>query len=119
MSKKQQRPTKDPFIKYYILWPIENVLESILDFFRWVWRTITGAWWCDHCETYHCRRVHKFLVKPNVVQLFLKSIDRYEDQYVCSLGRDKLLHQEQKTEPEQSVNAAPQDCTVYKEELTS
>lgn len=87
-QRRNEKPTKDPFIKYYIIWPIENVIESIIDFFKGIWHKLTGAWWCDHCETYHGRRVHKFTyynhhVKPS------------QEYYVCSLGRDAILNDDE------------------------
>lgn len=91
MSKKPQ-PTKDPFIKYYILWPIESVIESVIGFFRWVWRTITGAWWCDHCETYHGRRVHKFTY-------YNYHVTPRQEYYMCSLGRDAKMSEDKSQEP--------------------
>ena len=87
-KKDNKKPDKDPFIKYYILWPIQSLGEELFSAIKWVWRKLSGAWWCDHCETYHGRRVHRFLLKPNEVQETLKKWGYYEDKYVCSLWKD-------------------------------
>jgi len=49
-----------------------------------LWRKLTGAWWCDHCETYHGRRVHKFMYHDFVCNTHI-------DKYMCSLGRNAML----------------------------
>lgn len=92
MSKKI-KPTKDPFIKYYILWPIQDLGEELVSAIKWGWRKLTGAWWCDHCETYHGRRVHKFIYHPNLTEKITNTIvgKPIEDSNVCSLGRDAKL----------------------------
>lgn len=84
MKDKKQKPTKDSFIKYYILWPIQNFIESIAIFFKKIWRRITGAWWCEHCETYHGRRVHRFYWNDWKAQQYLARTEHM----ICSLGRD-------------------------------
>jgi len=89
MQDKKQKPTKDPFIMFYIVWPIENAIEAIIDFFKGLWRKFTGAWWCDHCETYHGRRVHRFMY-------FRHAVDPRGEHYMCSLGRDAKLKRTKK-----------------------
>lgn len=81
--KNKQKPTKDSFIKFYIVWPIQNRLKDVTNFFKWVWRKITGAWWCDHCNKCHGRRVHKFQLHSNLELGY--GISAYKP-CVCSLG---------------------------------
>lgn len=90
MKDKKQKPTKDSFIEYYILWPIQDLGEELVSAIKWVWRRMSGAWWCEHCETYHGRRVHKFLYKPTIVDKVACALSARcaEDKHMCSLGRD-------------------------------
>ena len=81
MRSKKLKPDKEPFIDFYIVSPIETLIDGIIDFFSWVWRTLSGAWYCSHCKRYHGRRVHKFLLRRT---LFHMMYDEDPD-YVCSL----------------------------------
>lgn len=60
MGNNKDKPTKDSFFKFYIVWPLLNVGEDIRHCTVGAWRWFTGAWYCEHCERYHGRRVHKY-----------------------------------------------------------
>ena len=96
MSKKQ-KPTKDSFIEFYIVWPILDIGEAILRGSQWVVNKLTGAWWCDYCNKYHGRRVHKFTYTPSLANKIVGAITAQPvgDKYVCSLGRDDRLRIEE------------------------
>ena len=88
--KNKQKPTKDPFIKYYIVWPIQSRVETITNYFKRKWRKLTGAWWCDYCEAYHGRRVHKFICKLSFQEKVANSLvgKSLENKNMCSLWKD-------------------------------
>ena len=79
--KQEQKPEQIPWFDYYIKRPLQGVYdlcaqagEEILE----VWYTLTGAWYCSHCEKYHGRRVYK---NAKFDMRAFKGIT-----YVCSLG---------------------------------
>lgn len=81
-KRRKQKPEKDSFIEFYIIWPIQDAVQAVAEFIRGITRRITGAWWCGHCKTYHGRRVHKYHIqKQGFLSLY--------DSDVCSLGRSE------------------------------
>lgn len=86
MSKQKQKPDKDPWFLFYIVWPILDGVDVIVGATKWAWRKLTSAWWCDHCETYHTRRTHKFIYVGKVQRL-REALQNPNKIYVCSLGK--------------------------------
>lgn len=102
MRRRDPKPTQDSFIEFYIVWPIQNLFESINEGIRKTYRKLTGKWWCEHCEKYHGRRVHKF-------HWYSPCVLGRTDHLVCSLWKDEqeqIKSTSQSFEPSNSSDKA-------------
>lgn len=92
-DNKKQKPTKDPFILYYIIWPLKGACVAFGEFIISVWERINGKWYCSHCKKLHGRRVHRWYHIPSPEEQEMEAAGAIclKDRYICSLGLDKVL----------------------------
>ena len=64
---KSPLPYKDSFIRFYVLRPIARLVLAIASLLVSFWHAVTGAWYCDYCQKWHGRRVHKRIMRPVTV----------------------------------------------------
>lgn len=92
-----KKPLTVSWMRYYVLDTLENVWDSVKDFFGELHIKLIGGWYCEYCQKIHGRRVLKFklyFVKEGAeISTYgtLKEDYKYSDRLACSLGRDALL----------------------------
>lgn len=96
-----KKPQKVRWLTYYVVWPIRDFIDILVEIIEKAWIRLKGGWYCEYCHKIHGRRVYKYKL------MFLSSgkdiavSDKYElidisdrpDKYVCSLGRDAVLNE--------------------------
>lgn len=91
--KQDQKPEQIPFFEYYFMAPLRSIRRSIREHIveeaQEIYYTLTGAWYCSHCEKYHGRRVYKN------TKFDIRSFKGVV--YVCSLGLTNNKEEETKS----------------------
>ena len=93
----KQRPESRCWFAYYIFDPIRDMCYSFGDLLSTLWIKMKGGWYCEYCGKVHNRRVYKYnCLDTNLATATgsLRDISDEPGRFVCSLGRDAVLHED-------------------------
>lgn len=90
MSRHQTpKPEQTSFLRFYLLDPVSDLGAELADVLQGIWHRLCGAWWCDHCQRYHGRRVKRWDILHSSLRsrpcISLNEVE-LNTRSVCSLG---------------------------------
>ena len=92
-------PERVSWLRYYIARPIISIYNALGERMYTLWIKFTGGWYCEYCCKVHSRRVYKYNCLDTNLDTAtgtLRDISDEPGRFVCSLGRDAVLHEDWK-----------------------
>lgn len=92
-------PERVSWLRYYIAQPIISICNALGERLSTLWIKLTGGWYCEYCCKVHNRRVYKYNCLDTNLSTATGSLRDISDEpgrFVCSLGRDAVLHEDWK-----------------------